>query len=159
MKYGLKEHTIEKMNGVFAQFPEVEKVMLYGSRAKGTYRPGSDIDLILVGPALNLKTLFRIETELDDLLLPYMIGLSIFEHIDNPDLLDHIRRVGKVFYQREEAGAEREALLIMVVRVLCSANTSATAATSPRRLAAPGRQRMASSSVTMAVSSTKQPSG
>ncbi|MCB0567502.1 MAG: nucleotidyltransferase domain-containing protein [Lewinellaceae bacterium] len=106
MKYGLKEHTIEKMNGIFAQFPEVEKVMLYGSRAKGTYRPGSDIDLTLLGPALNLKTLFRIETELDDLLLPYMIDLSIFEHIDNPNLIDHIRRVGKVFYQREEAGAE-----------------------------------------------------
>ena len=106
MKFGLKEHTIEKMNGVFAQFPEVEKVMLYGSRAKGTYRPGSDIDLTLMGSALNLKTLFRIETELDDLLLPYMIDLSIFEHIDNPDLLDHIRRVGKVFYQREEAGVE-----------------------------------------------------
>ena len=106
MKYGLKEHTIEKMNGVFAQFPEVEKVMLYGSRAKGTYRPGSDIDLTLLGPGLNLKTLFRIEAELDDLLLPYMIDLSIFDHIDNPDLVDHIRRVGKVFYQREEAGVE-----------------------------------------------------
>ena len=106
MKYGLKEHTIEKMNGVFAQFPEVEKVMLYGSRAKGTYRPGSDIDLTLMGSALNLKTLFRIETELDDLLLPYMIDLSIFEHIDNPDLIDHINRVGKVFYQKEEAEVE-----------------------------------------------------
>ena len=104
------------MNGVFAQFPEVEKVMLYGSRAKGTYRPGSDIDLILVGPALNLKTLFRIETELDDLLLPYKIDLSIFDHIDNPGLVDHIRRMGKVFYQREEARAEREALLIEIMK-------------------------------------------
>ncbi|MCO6489554.1 MAG: nucleotidyltransferase domain-containing protein [Phaeodactylibacter sp.] len=106
MKFGLKEHTIEKMNSVFAQFPEVEKVILYGSRAKETYRPGSDIDLTLLGSKLNLKTLFRIETELDDLLLPYMIDLSIFEHIDNPDLIDHINRVGKVFYQREEAGVE-----------------------------------------------------
>ena len=116
MKYGLKEHTIEKMKNVFAQFPEVEKVILYGSRAKGTYRPGSDIDLTLMGSALNLKTLFRIETELDDLLLPYMIDLSIFDHIDNPDLLDYIRRVGKVFYQREEARAEREALLIEIMK-------------------------------------------
>ena len=116
MKYGLKEHAIEKMNGVFAKFPEVEKVMLYGSRAKGTYRSGSDIDLTLLGPALNLKTLFRIENELDDLLLPYMIDLSVFEHIDNPDLVDHIRRMGKVFYQREEAGAEREALIIEIMK-------------------------------------------
>ena len=108
MKYGLKEHAIEKMNGVFAKFPEVEKVMLYGSRAKGTYRSGSDIDLTLLGPALNLKTLFRIETELDDLLLPYKIDLSVFDHIDNPDLVDHIRRVGKVFYRKEEAKVEYE---------------------------------------------------
>ena len=104
------------MNGVFAQFSEVEKAMLYGSRAKGTYRPGSDIDLTLMGPGLNLKTLFRIETELDDLLLPYKIDLSIFDHIDNPGLVDHIRRMGKVFYQREEARAEREALLIEIMK-------------------------------------------
>ncbi|MCB9272677.1 MAG: nucleotidyltransferase domain-containing protein [Lewinellaceae bacterium] len=105
MKFGLKEHTIEKMNKVFAQFPEVEQVMLYGSRAKGTYRPGSDIDLTLLGPTLNLKALFRIETELDDLLLPYQIDLSIFDHIDNPDLVDHISRVGKVFYEKEVMGS------------------------------------------------------
>ena len=108
MKYGLKEHTIEKMKNVFAQFPEVEQVMLYGSRAKGAYRPGSDIDLTMMGSALNLKTLFRIETELDDLLLPYTIDLSIFDHIDNPGLVDHIRRMGKVFYRKEEAKVEYE---------------------------------------------------
>ena len=106
MKFGLKEHTVEKMNGVFAQFPVVEQVVLYGSRAKETYQPSSDIDLTLLGPALDLKTLFRIETELDDLLLPYTIDLSIFDHIDNPDLIAHIRRVGKVFYQRQEAAAK-----------------------------------------------------
>lgn len=103
MKFGLPTHTVEIINAVFAQFPAVEKAILYGSRAKGTYRPGSDIDLVLLGSTLDLKTLFRIETELDDLLLPYTIDLSIFEHIDNPNLVDHIKRVGKVFYQRERA--------------------------------------------------------
>ena len=106
MKFGLKEHTIEKMNGVFAQFPAVEQVVLYGSRAKGTYQPSSDIDLTMLGSALDLRTLFRIETELDDLLLPYMIDLSIFDHIDNPDLIAHIKRVGKIFYQRQGAAAK-----------------------------------------------------
>lgn len=101
MKFGLSTYTVEIINAVFAQFPAVEKAILYGSRAKGTYRPGSDIDLVLLGSTLDIKTLFRIETELDDLLLPYTIDLSIFEHIDNPNLVDHIKRVGKVFYQRE----------------------------------------------------------
>ena len=106
IKFGLKKHTIEKMNSVFAQFPAVEQVVLYGSRAKGTYQPSSDIDLTVLGPALDLRTLFRIETELDDLLLPYMIDLSIFDHIDNPDLIAHIKRVGKIFYQRQGAAAK-----------------------------------------------------
>ena len=106
MKFGLKKHTIEKMNSVFAQFPAVEQVVLYGSRAKGTYQPSSDIDLTVLGSALDLRTLFRIETELDDLLLPYMIDLSIFDHIDNPDLIAHIKRVGKIFYQRQGAAAK-----------------------------------------------------
>ncbi len=103
MKFGLKGHTIEKVNGIFAQFPEVEEVILYGSRAKGNYRPGSDIDLTLKGKSINLRILNRIADKLDDLLLPYTFDLSVFHHIDNPDLVGHIKRVGQVFYRREEA--------------------------------------------------------
>ena len=116
MRFGLTDEVLHKINEVFRRYPQVEQAILYGSRAMGRHRYNSDIDLTLLGPALNLKTLFRIENELDDLLLPYMIDLSIFEHIDNPDLVDHIRRMGKVFYQREEVGAEREALLIEIMK-------------------------------------------
>ena len=98
---GLKPRTVEAINGVFTRHPEVERAILYGSRAKGNYRNGSDIDLTLDGPDLNLGLLFSIENELDDLLLPYKIDLSIRRHISNPDLLDHINRVGKVFYSCE----------------------------------------------------------
>ncbi|MFW6348474.1 MAG: nucleotidyltransferase domain-containing protein [Cyclonatronaceae bacterium] len=98
---GLKPRTVEAINGVFARHPEVERAILYGSRAKGNYRNGSDIDLTLDGPDLNLELLFTIENELDDLLLPYKIDLSIRAQISNPDLLDHINRVGKVFYSCE----------------------------------------------------------
>lgn len=108
MKFGLKEHTIEKVREVFAQFPELEEVILYGSRAKGNYRPGSDIDLTLKGKGINLRILNRIADQLDDLLLPYTFDLSIYDHIENPDLVDHIRRVGKVFYRKEEARVEYE---------------------------------------------------
>lgn len=103
MKFGLKENTIKKIKEVFAQFPEVEEVTLYGSRAMGNHRPGSDIDLTFKGKDLNLRILNRISDKLDDLLLPYTFDLSIYDHIENPDLVDHIRRVGKVFYHREEA--------------------------------------------------------
>ena len=82
--------------------------MLYGSRAKGTHRPGSDIDLTLCGGALNHTLLTRIDNELDDLLLPYQIDLSLMSSLSHPALLDHIRRVGVVLYAK--SGAPVEAL-------------------------------------------------
>ncbi len=79
---------------VFSKHIQIIKVILYGSRAKGNFKPGSDIDLTLVAPQMNLSELLKIENELDDLLLPYKIDLSLIHHIDNQDLLDHISRVG-----------------------------------------------------------------
>ena len=101
MPYGLGEHTINAIQSVFQHYPAIKKAILYGSRAKGNYRNGSDIDLTLVGEDLDLSTQFKIENELDDLLLPYKIDLSLLYKIENPDLIDHISRVGKVFYKKE----------------------------------------------------------
>lgn len=99
MSYGLKEKHIHAINSVFKKYPKIEKAILYGSRAKGNYRNGSDIDLTLLGDELDLNILFKIENELDDLLLPYKIDLSIFSKIENNDLIEHINRVGIVFYE------------------------------------------------------------
>jgi len=100
--FGLKTETIQAIREVLAKYPEVEKAILYGSRAKGNYRPGSDIDLTLAGDKLTLTTLQKIENELDDLLLPYKIDLSLHRQIQNKALLEHIERVGKVFFDRNE---------------------------------------------------------
>jgi predicted nucleotidyltransferase len=96
--YGLKPETIDAMRAVFRQHPEIEAVILYGSRAKGTFRNGSDIDLTLTGTAVSQQLLYQLLAELDDLLLPYTIDLSIFAQISNPDLIDHIQRRGVRFY-------------------------------------------------------------
>lgn len=101
MRFGLKEHTIEKIKDVFADFQEIEKAILYGSRVKGNFKPGSDIDLVLTAPGLSLKDLFKIENQLDDLLLPWKIDLSLIHQISNPDLVDHINREGIVFYEKK----------------------------------------------------------
>lgn len=98
--YGLKDTVIEKIQRVFSKYEAIDKALLFGSRAKGNHRNGSDIDLSLVGETLDLQLLFRIENEIDDLLLPYKIDLSIFHNIENPDLIAHIKRVGIVFYQK-----------------------------------------------------------
>lgn len=99
MKFGLKDKTIKKIHQVFSQYPAIEKATLYGSRAKGSFKKGSDIDLTLEGEDLTLSILHKIDNNLDDLLLPYTFDLSIFKHIDNPDLLNHIKQIGIVFYE------------------------------------------------------------
>lgn len=101
-RFGLNEETISRIRGVFARYPQVEKAILYGSRAKGNYRDGSDIDLTLCGGAeLTLDILYSIMQELDDLLLPYTIDLSIFSQIHDQAVIAHIRRVGVIFYERQ----------------------------------------------------------
>lgn len=101
LRFGLKEEVIAKINGVLGRYAQVERAILYGSRAKGNFKPGSDIDLTLEGPDLTLSVLTAIMTELDDLLLPWMIDLSIHQDIKDPELLDHIQRVGQVFYEKK----------------------------------------------------------
>ncbi len=100
MRYGLSEETIEKICSVFANHPAIDQAVLYGSRAKGTFKPGSDIDLSLNGAGISSKELGDIAFELDDLLLPYSIDLLVFDQLDHAELREHIERVGVIFYQR-----------------------------------------------------------
>jgi predicted nucleotidyltransferase len=76
--------------------------VLYGSRAKGTYKKGSDIDLCLYGTDIDQILVYRIEESLDNLLLPYQFDLSAYPSLSNKDLIDHIDRIGIVFFQRKE---------------------------------------------------------
>lgn len=102
-RFGLTESTIQKIGGVFAQHDAIEKAVVYGSRAKGNYTNGSDIDLTLFcRPETDISAhdIARILNELDDLMLPYTIDLSVFDKLTNAKLREHIERVGQVFYQR-----------------------------------------------------------
>lgn len=106
-RFGLKETTIQKICAILRRYPQVKQAILYGSRAKGNYKNGSDIDLTLRGGAdLTLRVLYKIMDELDDLLLPYTIDLSIFKDIGDPDVIEHIQRVGVTFYEKGEAVSE-----------------------------------------------------
>ena len=74
------------------------KVILYGSRAKGTYKPFSDIDITLLGDKLEHDDLLDIIDGIEDLLLPYMFDISLFSSLKNENLIDHINRVGVEVY-------------------------------------------------------------
>jgi predicted nucleotidyltransferase len=109
IQFGLKESTLRKIQEVFFQHPQIDKAILYGSRAKGNYQNGSDIDLVLVGGEdLDLEVLLRVMREIDDLLLPYQVDLAILQWIDDPDVLEHIRRVGIIFYDRQAIGCLKD---------------------------------------------------
>jgi predicted nucleotidyltransferase len=93
-KFGLSPQTLASLKAIFSRYSEIEKVVLYGSRAKGNFKVGSDIDLTLMAPGLDLTGLLKIEDDIEELMLPYKVDLSLFHQIENPDLREHIKRVG-----------------------------------------------------------------
>ncbi len=101
---GLSVKAVAAIRRVLAAHPSVAQAILFGSRAKGNYKNGSDIDLAVFGPCTGSE-LGTIAWELDDLLLPWEIDLIRFDDISNQDLREHITRVGKVFYSKLEMAA------------------------------------------------------
>lgn len=99
--YGIKVETWACIIRVFKQYDEVEDVILYGSRAKGTFKNGSDIDLCFKGKGLKTEILLEIMDKIDELYLPYEFDLSIYDQIENVELIDHINRVGISLYNLE----------------------------------------------------------
>ena len=103
-EFGLSDKTLATIRQILAESPAVEKAILYGSRAKGNYRPGSDIDLTLFGDQLDLRILGDIAARLVESPIPYQVDLSIWSQLNHAGLREHIERVGVVFYQRISAG-------------------------------------------------------
>ncbi|EIC21309.1 nucleotidyltransferase domain-containing protein [Thiorhodovibrio frisius] len=103
LEFGLPLTTTRAIRHILTEVPAVEKAVIYGSRAKGNHRPGSDIDLTLFGQGLNLDMLSKIAAQLDESPIPYQVDLSLFDQIDHAGLRAHIERVGKLFYQRSHS--------------------------------------------------------
>ena len=101
--FGLSARVIDEIHGVLARHSNVQRAVIFGSRAKGNYKPGSDIDLTLFateGKEISHHELADILDEVDDLLLPYTLDLSLFAQLKHDGLREHIGRVGLVFYER-----------------------------------------------------------
>jgi predicted nucleotidyltransferase len=100
MPYGLPRTAVQKIKAQLAQHKNISQAILYGSRAKGCAKTGSDIDLALVGDEhLDFDTLCQIKSELDDLMLPWQVDVAILRDIEDAEVRAHIQRVGQVFYR------------------------------------------------------------
>ncbi|MDR2117590.1 MAG: nucleotidyltransferase domain-containing protein [Planctomycetaceae bacterium] len=100
--FGLKQQYIDAICACFADFPAIQEVVIYGSRAKGNYKNGSDIDLTIIDDNLSWSDIAYLENMLDDLMLPYKFDLSLKRKITNSDLIDRINRVGQTFYRKSK---------------------------------------------------------
>ena len=99
MKFGLSESVIKELHDVFRRYSNIEKVLIFGSRAKGSYRTGSDIDLAIVGENIDYKQLLDIQCAIEDLELLYTIDLLNYQQKKGAPIGDHIDRGGQVFYE------------------------------------------------------------
>jgi predicted nucleotidyltransferase len=106
-KHGLTDKTLTQITSVLVRFSNVEKAVLFGSRAKGTHKPGSDIDLALVGDNVDWRTIGRIGSVLDDLPLPYCFSLIILDERTDPEVAAHIQRVGIPLFERNGVATVR----------------------------------------------------
>ena len=98
MNFGFSPEHLEKIRGLFRNYPQIEQVVLFGSRAKGTHRAGSDIDLALKGRKLDSKLLAKLALDYEALYLPWKLDVILYDMIENPDLRDHVDRVGVPFW-------------------------------------------------------------
>ena len=102
MEFGLKDNEINALREALASIPEVEEAIIYGSRARGTNKLASDIDITLKGKSLTYLQLALLDAKIDDLYLPYFVDLSLYSMIKDVDLIANIEREGKVLYSNEK---------------------------------------------------------
>ena len=93
--FGIKQDTINAISEIIYSNTKVKEIIIFGSRAKGNYKKGSDIDLAIIADDLSLSELLEIKSKINDLPIPYQIDVVDFNKLENKDLIEHIKRVGK----------------------------------------------------------------
>jgi predicted nucleotidyltransferase len=98
--FGLKEEEEQILKSIFSKYENLNKVVVYGSRAKGTFNERSDVDLVITESNIDRPLIGQIISEINNSNFPYLVDLQDFSKLKNQQLIEHIHRVGKVFYNR-----------------------------------------------------------
>jgi len=99
-KFGLSERDMATIQNIFENYPLVCLVLIFGSRAKGNYKSGSDIDLAIMNESLTDKEIVKLKSDFEESNLPYTVDLVNYISLKHLDLKNHIDRVGQTLYQK-----------------------------------------------------------
>lgn len=98
--FGLYPKSHKEIIDIFESCLSIDEVIIYGSRAKGNYREGSDIDITILGEP-EKADVSKLWHDLDDSYIPYKFDISVYNDLQSESLKEHIQRVGQVFYKRK----------------------------------------------------------
>lgn len=104
MNSGLSSSELDGLCQVLQSFPSVQEAVLFGSRATGTFRAGSDVDLAVKGGS-DSDVILLSATLNEETTLPYFFDVVAHDEIKNQDLLEHIARVGVTIFSRNQGVA------------------------------------------------------
>jgi len=104
---GLSQRIVDSLLETFSRYPKVERVIIYGSRARGDYRPGSDIDLAVIAPKMRFDEFSRLWNEVDELPIAFNIDLLHLDTLENQALKEAIEASGKAIYESSYAHKAR----------------------------------------------------
>lgn len=100
--FGLKASDMAAICSILKKYPAVTEVYIFGSRAKGNYKTGSDVDIALKGNGITLQTVSNVSFELnEETNMPYKFDVLNYHTIAEPALIEHIQRIGILFYKSE----------------------------------------------------------
>ncbi|KJS81346.1 MAG: DNA polymerase III subunit beta [Peptococcaceae bacterium BICA1-8] len=103
MKFGLSKLDLDYIVMAIRKFPEIEKAVIFGSRAKGSNKPGSDVDIAIYGDNITFNTVSALHAMLEENgPLPYLFDVVDYTHLSHKELKEHINRVGEVIYSDED---------------------------------------------------------
>lgn len=101
-RFGLTERDMKTFENILGQYPTINLIKIFGSRAIGNYKLGSDIDLAIMGKFVSDKEITKIKSEFEESSLPYKVDLLNYKNLEHVDLKEHIDRVGQTFYLKKE---------------------------------------------------------
>jgi predicted nucleotidyltransferase len=100
--FGITEKSFELLQKIFVRYPQIEEVIIFGSRAKGNYKKGSDIDLAIKGEQCSSGLALKLQSQIsEELPIPYMVDVVDYNTLQHHELREHIDRVGLNFYKRD----------------------------------------------------------